>query len=235
MDAEPVFAASPRSTLAQERTEQDFCGTEGVDLAIRDYQGGLEDWSYTELARDLHRWVGIFDSEFKLQLPSYPVIRFAPLRNAYAGYMAGRGDLGTKDNITFNTHELSCGLAPLLATHCHALIRLWQQYHGKPGRRNYHNVQSRGKAHECGLSVDDSGCETGYTDTFTALLAKYGLEAESLFDELAASQRRLYGAGKRPLKMKRWFCGRTNVRCATRLYATCYRCGGAFYPVEPPR
>lgn len=201
---------------------------EEVALAIRDHQVAVGGWQYSCLARELHHWVEIFDSEFKLELFDYPVIRFAPLRNAYAGYMAERGDLGTKDNIIFNTNELPRDLPPLLATLCHELIHFWQRYHGRPARGNYHNAEFRRKAHACGLVVDDSGCHTGYTDTFTAVLAKYGLETGPLFDEQVVSQPRLHGATRRDLKMKKWSCGCTNVRCATKLEATCQRCGAMF-------
>ena len=78
--------------------------SESISLVIRDYQVGIEDWSYAALVQDLHRWAEIFDDEFKLKLPSYPVIRFAPLRNAYATYQGARGELGTRDNITLNSN-----------------------------------------------------------------------------------------------------------------------------------
>ena len=80
--------------------------SEAVALSLREHQVSIKDWDYAGLARELHRWVEIFDVEFKLDLPSYPVLRFAPLRNAYANYTWFRGEVGTKDNITFNTHEL---------------------------------------------------------------------------------------------------------------------------------
>jgi hypothetical protein len=209
--------------------------SEPVTLAIREHQGAVEDWPYAALARQLHCWVEIFDSQFKLQLPSYPVLKFAPLRNAYANYQAARGELGTKDNITFNTHELARDVPLLLATLCHELLHLWQTYHGTPGKGNYHNVEFRSKARACGLVVDDRGCHSGYTQTFAAVLAKYGVETGPLVDEFAVSQLRLYRAAHRDLKMKRWWCGCTNVRCATDLDASCNRCGGTFRLTPPGR
>lgn len=207
---------------------------EPVALAIRDHQAAVEEWLYASLARELHRWVGVFDLEFKLNLPSYPVLRFSPIRNAYATFVAARTDLGTKDNVTFNTHELPTALPPLLATLCHELLHLWQEYHGNASKSNYHNTGFREKAHACGLVVDKRGCHTGYTDIFTSLLAKHGLETQALHDELALSGLRLYGAGKRPLKMRKWSCAcPTNVRCATELDATCNRCRQTFRLAGP--
>lgn len=92
---------------------------ETIALAIRDHQRALRDWPYAGLAQRLHRWVEIFHVEFKLQLPAYPVVRFAPLRNAYATYAFGRSDVGTRDNITFNSRELSRSLPLVLRTLCH--------------------------------------------------------------------------------------------------------------------
>lgn len=209
---------------------------EEIALAIREHQTRVEDWRYARLAGMLHRWVEVFDSEFKLQLPSYPIIRFAPLRNAYASYQAARGELGTKDNITFNSREIWRDATETLATLCHELLHLWQEYHGRPARSNYHNAEFRKKALDCGLVVDTGGCHSGYTEKFAAVLARYGIQLEPWGEvEPVRNEARLYGAGRYQLKMKKWWCGCTNVRCATRLYATCNRCGGTFFLVEPPR
>jgi hypothetical protein len=201
-----------------------FHKSEPVAQALRDHQTALADWPYAGFARELHRWTELFDIEFKLQLPAYPVIRFAKLRNAYATYGCFRGEIGTKDNITFNTHEL-VGRDPalILRTHCHELLHLWQQYHGTPSPWNYHNVEFREKALSCGLLVDPRGCTTGHTEIFTAVLAKYGVHLEPL-----AAEMRLYGASKREQKLKKWTCRCTIVRCATTLKAECTHCQQPF-------
>ncbi len=197
--------------------------TEAISAQLRDHQTGLTDWRYARLAHELHRWVQLFDLEFKLQLPSYPVIFFAPLRSAYATYAWFRGAAGTKDNITFNTHELNRDPALILRTHCHELIHLWQHYAGTPGKRNYHNAEFRAKAQACGLIVSPQGCTTGHTEAFTNVLAKHGVELVPLAAEL-----RLYGASPREQKLKKWSCGCTNVRCATTLTAVCVTCQQTF-------
>jgi hypothetical protein len=194
-----------------------------IAQAIRDHQTALVDWEYAALAAELHRWVEIFDVEFKLELPSYPVLHFAKLRNTYATYEWFRGEVGTKDNITFNIHELSRDPALILGTLCHELLHLWQHYHGTPPNSNYHNAEFRIKALECGLRADRHGCHNGYTKVFTNVLAKYGLHVEPVTAEI-----RLYGADKNDQKMKKWRCHCTTVRCATRLQAICLKCEQPF-------
>src|SRR5689334_22514083 len=114
MSTNPVVPAPPTG----------FLQVEPVAQALRDHQTALADWPYAPLARDLHRWVEIFDLEFNLDMPSYPVLQFAPLRNAYANYGWFRGEVGTKDNITFNTNELDREPPLLLRTLLHELLHL---------------------------------------------------------------------------------------------------------------
>jgi hypothetical protein len=196
---------------------------EPIALSIRDHQVALDDWEYAPLSGELHRWVELFDVEFKLNLPSYPVLRFAPLRNAYATYAWSRGEVGTKDNITFNSRELSRDPALILRTLCHELLHLWQHYYGRPSNSNYHNAEFRTKALQCGLLVDPWGCTCGHIQVFTDVLAKYGIHLEPLIAEM-----RLWGAGKSDQKMKKWCCHCTTVRCATQLSATCLKCKQPF-------
>lgn len=218
MSTDPVSPAPPMM----------FRQMEPVAQALRNHQTALEDWEYAPLARDLHRWVEIFDVEFKLHLPSYPVLQFAPLRNAYATYAWFRGEVGTKDNITFNVYELDRDSALLLRTLHHELLHIWQHYWGNPAKSksNYHNAEYRRKALECGLIVDPRGCTSGHTEVFTAVLAKYDIQLAPLDAEI-----RLYGANKREQKMKKWRCRCTTVRCATALVAICLRCEQPFIRV----
>lgn len=194
-----------------------------VTQSIREHQTALHDWAYSSIATELHRWVGILDVEFKLNLPSYPVLLFRPLRNAYATYGWIRNEVGTRDNITFNSNELSRDPALILRTLCHELLHLWQHYHGEPATSNYHNVEFREKAFCCGLIVNPHGCTCGHNEAFTKVLAKHGVHLEPLEAELT-----LWGARKRSQKMKKWSCECTNVRCAKQLEAQCLRCNQSF-------
>jgi hypothetical protein len=77
--------------------------------------------------------------------------------------------------------------------------------------------------------VDERGHQPGCTEVFTSVVAKYGASlalppGERLFQAAPV----LWGARQRELKMKKWRCTCTNVRCATQLEATCDRCGRVF-------
>lgn len=191
---------------------------ETVSLSLRDHQSGLSDWQYADLARELHRWVELFDVEFNLNLPSYPVIRFESLRNAFGMYTCGRGEIGTRDNISFNKYTLDRPGEATLGTLLHEMLHLWQHYFGTISGRKYHNAEFRAKALECGLVVDRRGCTSERTEVFLEVLRKHGYEIKPLADS------------KRPgsPKMKKYNCGCTNVRCAVTLVATCGQCGGTF-------
>ena len=202
-----------------------FQKSEDVAGAVRDHQISIENWQHVELVTKLHQWVKIFDFEFKLELPSYPVIGFRTIRNAYATYSWSRNELGIKDNVTFNEKELDRDPAVILRTLCHELLHLWQHYHGKPARSNYHNKEFQKKAGECGLIVDKSGCTSGHTEAFIFVLAKYDVHLVP-----QPTEPKLWGARKRSLKMVKWRCDCTTVRCATNLKARCLKCDTDFWP-----
>lgn len=198
---------------------------EPVAVALRVHQAQLTDWRYAGLARELHRWVGILDLEFELQLPSYPVLKFAPMRNAYATYAWFRGELGTRDNIAFNTHELERDPALIIRTLLHELLHLWQQYRGHPSRgHGYHNADFRTRAAACGLIVTAQGCTSGHTAVFTNVLAKHGVHLDPL-----PVEGKVYGSkGLASAPIAAWSCGCTGVRCEDDLDARCERCGSRF-------
>jgi hypothetical protein len=208
---------------------------ESVALAIRDHQvGSAPGWQHAEMAREMHRWVVIFDEEFKLALPAYPVIKFKSIRNAYGVYDAGRDEIGTKDTITLNARELG-DLPQALSTLCHELLHLWQCYAGAPGQGNYHNKEFCRKAAECGLLVNRRGCHFGHTQRFTDLLQHYGVTLHRSLDgeEPEYVPQRLWGAARRQNKMRKWACDCTNVRCAKPLFAVCTQCSQPFVLVDP--
>ena len=107
----------------------------------------------------------------------------------------------------------------------HELFHGWQQAHGTPGRRNYHNHEFRNKALTYGLVVDERGCTRYLPDSpFVRLLRAYGVEVSPL---RAATPPRERERGES--KLKKWSCGCTNVRCAVPdLRAVCLKCGQPF-------
>jgi hypothetical protein len=216
-----IRLSSAAMLLAEEPRDEE------VAVAIRDHQSALQVWSFAGIARELHRWVEIFDVEFRLERHALPVIGFKALRSAYATYAPDRSEIGTRDNISFDYREFSRGGPLVLRTLLHELLHLWQHYHGHPGSGNYHNVEFRRKALACGLIVEPRGCTSGHTETFVRVLVRHGVRLD-LFDLSPAADGSLHGAGRNELKMKKWTCGCTIVRCATRLHAGCTSCGGKF-------
>lgn len=173
-------------------------------------------------------------SSFKLQLPNYPTLGFASLRGAYAVYGADRctSKIGTIDNITFNSKESGREPALILRTLLHELVHLWQQYHGKPSRGNYHNAEFRAKALACGLIVSPRGCTSGHTQVFTAVLAKHGIRLDPLVPP--REETRVYGArGERRDGLR--FLARRERRCVPEESSEDRKAGVAFALTTPPR
>ena len=85
------------------------------------------------------------------------------------------------------------------------------------------------KALSCGLIVDERGCTCGNSAVFTDLFAENGIQFTA-YDKpvLASAETPLWGARQREVKMKKWSCGCTTVRCAVKLSDTCHRCGSDF-------
>ena len=119
-------------------------------------------------------------------------------------------------------------MAQILSTLLHELLHLWQEHKGHPSLSSHHNAEFRALAAACGLIVGKSGCHSGYTSAFTELMRRHGLSIAPLDAELSAAGARLWGTSKRPLKMAKWSCHCTRVRCAVALDAWCRLCGAAF-------
>lgn len=218
-------------------------GTITIKKRLAAHQGNAEGWEYSDLAKELNRWVGIFSREWSLGLPSAPTILYEPIRNAYATYEARRGALGLPDTIRMNTDTLDRPSAHIIRTLGHELLHLWQQYHGKPSaQRNYHNDEYVAKAKQCGILIDQYGCTAGHTEEFAALIAKHGIRLAHpnldpsglLIGPTGGIEPKVYGT-RRGKTTKRsaakWSCGCTNVRCSVELEATCTKCGKPFAEV----
>jgi hypothetical protein len=199
-----------------------------VAEAIRDHQLVVPEWSFGDIVRELHRWAQIFDVEFKLERRALPIFAFSTLRNAYATYEAGPSEIGTRDTISFDYRDFTRGGPVVLGDLLHELLHLWQRYFGRPGSGNYHNREFRGKALACGLVVDARGCTSGYREIFISVLVKHGVRLD-LVDLSATVEAPFHAARRTELKMKKWSCGCTNVRCAVNLNASCDRCKSKFH------
>lgn len=68
----------------------------------------------------------------------------------------------TTDEIAMNPEFfLRDQIEDTLSTLVHEMVHLWQEHHGKPGRRRYHNKQWAAKMREIGLQPSDTGAPGG--------------------------------------------------------------------------
>lgn len=211
-------------------------GTHTIKTRLAIHQGNVKGWEHTTLARELNRWVRIFNEEWDLQLPVLPTIEYRPIRNAYATYDYSRGALGMQDTIAINTAQLCRPSAHIIRTLGHELLHLWQHYQGKPSKqRNYHNDEYVAKAASLGILIDGSGCTSGHTEVFSSLIEKHGIrlpktwevDGGGLIEPAGGIEPKVYGnqgGKKRAGSMRKWSCGCTNVRCAVDLSAACAKC-----------
>jgi hypothetical protein len=200
---------------------------DAINFLLRDHEEAVGDWQYQALVRELYRWVGIFQSEFKLEL-AHPVVGFDRLRcTTLACYEQGRSRIGTKYTIIINSLYLNDPFHCVLRRLLHELIHLWQELYGKPAKKPpYHNKQFIDKALTCGLLTDHKGYDLGHTKIFSDVLAKYGVNAPEIEEKPQAEQ--AHGTSK----IKKWSCGCTNVWCAVELRAQCLECGNGFVQVK---
>jgi hypothetical protein len=198
-------------------------GSEAINTTLREHEENIEDWKYQALAKELYRWIDLFDKEFKLQL-YLPVIVLEETRvNSFATYRLSRSGFGTHYTITINTNYIDRPFHHVLRTLLHEQIHQWQELYGRlPSRINYHNKQYRQKAKECGIIVDSAGHTLGHTEIFSRILSKYGINVPKI-EEVSKDERK---CGKS--KLKKWICGCTNIWCAVDLHAQCLKCGNNF-------
>jgi hypothetical protein len=198
---------------------------EPVNQALREHEEGIVDWRHRDLAFQMHGWTERFVLEFKLDTPT-PAIRIDRDRGSVLGtYRRGRNGFGLKHEITINTRFLESPFGERLLTLFHELLHQWQDLHGRPGTRNYHNTEFRFKAKEYGLLVDSRGITRVEPGPFTELIASYGVNPDPLFTAGVPMHKRV---GDGQSKMRKWSCHCTNVRCAVELKAKCGQCGAVF-------
>ncbi len=209
---------------------------ESINIALREHQRGVECWDFTSLVSDLHGWADRFTVEFKLQI-GIPCISIEHLGAYRLGHFRpGRNGFGLRDKIALNVYHVRRGtFGNILGTLLHEQLHVWQEKHGKHGKRNYHNKKYRRKASSLGLLVDSRG-HTRYLageTPFSRILRKYGVEPpEATNPEDRESSPILSGAevsltGSK-LKLYECPCG-VKVRIGrSRFHAQCLDCGGLF-------
>ena len=199
-----------------------------INHALRDHELTARDWPWAELVSTLHAWMERFNVEFKLDI-EIPAIQVEALPFRTLGtYRSGRNGFALKDEITINARRVQRPLGRILATLLHELLHEWQDKHGRPGKRNYHNIEFRAKARSLGLIVNRRGHTQVVAGHFTDILNKHGIGFEPTPTPSVELPVTVNGPGS---KLKKWSCGCTNVRAAVELKALCGRCRRWFVQV----
>lgn len=120
---------------------------------------------------------------------------------------------------------LKRGMTQVLETLVHEMCHLWQQHHGKPGKRNFHNAQWHREAARVGLvTVGDARGSSAPGAGFVQDLAAFAPRVEGVpFRKQSAGR----GGGS---KLRKWTCAcGYGVRVAIPFFqARCLDCGEVF-------
>jgi hypothetical protein len=183
-----------------------------------------EDWHGREILGLLQEWADRFNVEFNLQVPQVALCVETLPAHIAGHFRYGHNGFGLRGEIALNSRYLRQPDYDVLGTLLHELIHGWQEAHGKPGRRNYHNRQYRTKARELGLLVDTRGRQTYAAESaFKDLLLQHEIDVPAI------EQPATYKKPPSKSKLKKWSCGCTNVWCAiAEMRARCLKCGGYF-------
>jgi hypothetical protein len=217
-----------RLNHANLRTVPEANGRVAIYTSLAQHQRD-EEWFGRELIAVLQDWADIFIVEFKLDIDRVVLCLEALSKNCYAHFRPGHNGFGLQGEIAFNTLYLmnERELWELLGTLLHELLHAWQDVHGKPGKKNHHNLEFRTKAWDLGLIVDRRGV-TGYqaASPFKTLLGIRGI---------GTPDKQVFPKTRKPKarsKLKKWCCGcrpAINVRVAiANFHARCLDCGCEF-------
>jgi len=199
---------------------------EPINLALRDHQAKLEEWNFHHDATALHLSAERMIVEFKLKIP-VPCLLIKRLSRRYGHFHRGRNGFGLKDEIAIDEdHIRNSPFWRVCGTLLHELLHSWQEHHGDPSSRNYHNGQLRRKAASLGLVINKGGhtqYQPGETPFFS-FLQKHGIEVPAIppVQEPRPS--------RRGSKLKLFMCPcEVKVRVGrSRFHARCLDCGGEF-------
>lgn len=199
---------------------------EQINLALRQHQSSIGTWDFQAAATDLHRWADRMILEFKLEIGT-PVLLIEPLKRRYGHFRYGRNGFGLIDEIGIDEdHVRHSPYWRVCGTLLHELLHSWQEHHGRPSCRNYHNKQFQRKAFSFGLKIDERGF-TEYLpgDTpFFLLLKKHGISTP----DIPCPQQHIVSRVGSKLKLFQCPCG-VKVRVGRSFFnARCLDCGGLF-------
>jgi hypothetical protein len=189
------------------------------------------EWKLRNLMEELHCWADRFNFAFKLQIRHVSLCVDWLRAGRHGHFRCGHNAFGLRGEIAINRRHLHDGeFWEILGTLCHELVHAWQEEHGRPGRRNYHNRQFCRKALELGLIVDAAGhTEYDPAGAFAELLRTHGVEAPMMPVSLTSAAKHRGSS-----KLKLWMCAcpiRVRVAVA-HFHARCLNCGSDFVRVE---
>ena len=207
---------------------------EKINQELKHHQVNAEGWDYKQVAESLHLWSKRFVLEFKLQTSAPAILLTRLKRDTYGHFREGRNGFGLLNEVAIaKAHLHKNEYRHVLGTLLHELLHAEQRNVGKPGKRNYHNVEFRKRAASFGLIVDEQGCQdyAQPPSPFFDLLDKYGVDVPEIPSDIEGNLNR------RGSKLKAWICGcqphPVHVRVAIKDFkARCLKCKQIFIPKE---
>jgi hypothetical protein len=204
---------------------------ESINIANMENEKSAYDWDLDGLAWELYWWADFFNIVFfKDQSVSIPVISFEKTRvNNLGHYVIGRNAFGIKENININRVHLNQPLYEILATLLHEMTHIWQAAYGRPSTSWFHNKEFQIKMLEFGIVINNKGRHLKLRDPFVFLLKKHGISFNHSVDFNGIIKIPPIAMPKGKSKLKKWSCGRTNIRVAVKEFeAKCLKCWNKF-------
>jgi len=208
--------------------------SEQINLDIKENELSATDWALWELAWELYWWVDLFNTAFfKNQPVPVPALSFEKTTVRTLGrYVTGRNAFGIKENINLNSTHLKRPLWEILATLLHEMCHSWQATHGTPSKSWFHNKEFQQEMLEIGIQCDHKGRHKGLTDPFMSILERHGISLDLPQNENKTIRLHPNENSRGTSKLKKWSCGCTNARVATKNFlAKCLKCGKRFQKV----
>ena len=165
-----------------------------------------------------------------------PVIQTRGRRRACAWFAPNRWSTREGElchEITFTAEDLAGDLETIVATAAHEVAHLWAYSQGVPdvSGNQYHNSEFKMRAEALGLHCPLGrvpGRGWGYTEATDELAQRIRDELQPDYQAFHLFRLAFQDKPKSPVKMAKWRCGCTTVRCATVLDALCRSCGEQF-------
>ena len=191
------------------------------------------------LARDLYRFVDLFNIEFfKNQPVPTPELTFERSRvNTLGHCKTGFADLAVKDQINLNLLYIERPFNETLQTLAHEMVHSYEHIYVPEEKRTknwYHTKAFRVKMAEIGILANEKGCHMGISDPFIHLLKQHGVSFNGAKPNpmgliLIPPKKKPKGKSK----LKKWSCGCQNARVGKADFeATCDICGNKFELIE---